>query len=485
VTGRFAPAQTVARSNQDVMTRYSRTPAARPSLLLSSAALVLLLNLTPAVASAGVQAAQDDAAVAAAPQRLEQTLRSVVVIEPGPAGAGPASGSGSGFVFDAAGHIITNAHVIGAARTVTVGLIDGRRFEAEVVGVDPRTDIAVVRLPAGTGVPALVVAEGADGAPGVGSPVFALGNPMGFRFSVTSGVISGAGRTYDVLTPVEFLQHDAALNPGNSGGPLVDSRGRVLGVNTATPPETIFDIGIGLAIPAALAADVARRLIADGAIPRGALGVRVSHADTAVAGALGAEGLQGALVDEVEPGGAADRAGVRGGDLILAIDRTPVAFPREVLSQIMAHRPGDRVTLDFVREGRHRSTVITLQPDAGAVYGAARRVGLKRADEDPDLGLRLEVAEAQGGAVVADITPGSAAQLYGLGAGDRIEAVNGVAIGDVDDFRRRLGLAAGTVVVLRVERPGLGVRHVNIPRTWADSLSRQPGMPSEQQSAPL
>jgi S1-C subfamily serine protease len=463
--------------------------------LLSATAIALTLGLVPTVSTAMIRGPGNDPGGVTArsasevdpePSGLDQALRSVVVIEPGPAGSGPASGSGSGFVFDAGGHVITNAHVVGAARSVTVGLIDGRRFQAEVVGTDPRTDIAVVRLPAGVDLPpALDLVDATDAGHGVGSPVFALGNPMGFRFSVTSGVISGAGRTYDVLTPVEFLQHDAALNPGNSGGPLVDSLGRVLGVNTATPPETIFDIGIGLAIPAALVADVARRLVADGTIPRGALGVRVSHADTAVAAALGAEGVQGALVDEVEPGGAADRAGVRAGDLILAIDRTPVALPREVLSQIMAHRPGDRVTLDFFRNGQRRTVAISLQQDVGDVQGPARGVGLKRSEDEPDLGLQLEAAEGRTGAVVTSVTPGSAAQIYGLGAGDRIEAINGRTIGDASEFSQRLGNAAGGLVVLRVERPGLGVRHVNIPRTWAEGLSRQPGIPSEQQSGPL
>lgn len=462
--------------------------------LLSATAIALTLGLVPTVSTAMIRGpgndpggvtAQSASEVDPEPSGLDRALRSVVVIEPGPAGSGPASGSGSGFVFDSGGHVITNAHVVGAARIVTVGLIDGRRFQAEVVGTDPRTDIAVVRLPAGVDLPALDLVDAMDAGHGVGSPVFALGNPMGFRFSVTSGVISGAGRAYDVLTPVEFLQHDAALNPGNSGGPLVDSLGRVLGVNTATPPETIFDIGIGLAIPAALVADVARRLVADGIIPRGALGVRVSHADTAVAAALGAEGAQGALVDEVEPGGAADRAGVRAGDLILAIDRTPVALPREVLSQIMAHRPGDRVTLDFFRNGQRRTVAISLQQDVGDVQGPARGVGLKRSEEEPDLGLQLEAAEGRTGAVVASVTPGSAAQIYGLGAGDRIEAINGRTIVDASEFSQQLGNVAGGLVVLRVERPGLGVRHVNIPRTWAEGLSRQPGIPSEQQSGPL
>lgn len=463
------------------------TQSARRLRPVSAAAIALALCLAPAVSSATVQQGQCGIASSAvpAPDALEQALRSVVVISAGSGRPGPVSGSGSGFVFDRLGHVITNAHVVGAARTVTVGLIDGRRFEAAVVGVDARTDIAVVRLPPEADARPLCLAGGADEGGRIGSPVFALGSPMGFQFSVTSGVISGSGRLYDVLTPVEFLQHDAALNPGNSGGPLVDPLGRVLGVNTATPPETIFDIGIGLAIPVSLVADVAAQLIAEGSIARGALGIRVSHADQAVASALGVEGLQGTLVDEVEPGGAADRAGMQAGDLILAIDRRPVAFARDILAQTMPHRPGDRVTLDFVREGRRRSAVITLQPDVAAVPGAVRQVGMGRRDDDQDLGLRLEAAEGQAGAMIADVVPGSPAQLYGLGAGDRVEAVNGLAIDDAAHFRRRLDLAAGAVVVLRVERRGVGVRHINIPRTPTDGLSRQPGMPSEQQSAPL
>jgi len=459
--------------------------------LLSATALTLGLGLVPAVSTAMIRGPGNDPSGVTArsasevdpePSGLDRALRSVVVIEPGPAGSGPASGSGSGFVFDSGGHVITNAHVIGAARTVRVGLMDGRSVDAVVVGTDPRTDIAVVRLPAGVEAPALDLLDPVEDVPALGAPVFALGHPMGYRFSVTSGVISGAGRSYDVITPVDFLQHDAALNPGSSGGPLVDLEGRVLGVNTATPPETLFDIGIGLAIPIALAAEVAQQLIADGSIVRGALGLRVSHADAQVAAALGAGEVEGALIDSVEPDGAAARAGLMAGDLILAIDGQPVAYPRDVLARTMPHRPNERVRLDFVRAGQRRSAVVTLGPDRPSMVSRVGLIAASPPGSDDELGLEVGLDPDGRGAVVTDVAMGSLAQTYGLSPGDRIEAVNGRAVARPDEVHAALGRARGTLVVLRVERQGQGQRHINLPRTLVDSVSRRPGLASEQQS---
>ncbi|MBU1346843.1 MAG: trypsin-like peptidase domain-containing protein [Alphaproteobacteria bacterium] len=454
---------------------------------VSIAAMALAISLTPVPAAAAIQTLESSAEAvgAASPRRtMAEALRSIVLIGPADAGSGPASGTGSGFVFTGGGEVLTNAHVVGAARTVRATLFDGRSFDADVVGVDARTDIAVVRLPPeASAAPLALAGPGRDLPPG--SPVYALGNPMGFGFSVTSGVISGVGRSYDVVTPVDFLQHDAALNPGSSGGPLVDADGVVVGVNTATPAETIFDIGIGLAIPSDFADDVARRLIADGSIERGALGLRVSYADSAVAAALGVEGVAGALVDEVEADSAAGRAGLLAGDLILTIDQEPVAFPRDVLARTMRRAPGERVTIDFVRSGRRRSAVVTLQRDAPARAAAGRISGGAHGEEDADLGLSLGPAPDGSGAVVVDVVFGSLAQTYGLGPGDRIEAVNGATVAGPEDVRVRLARATGAVVVLRVERQGLGVRHINLPRTLADSMSRRPGLAAEQQSSPL
>lgn len=454
---------------------------------VSVVAMALAIGLTPVGPGAAAQTVQQSSVTdgLAAPRRtVADALRSVVLIGPADAGSGPASGTGSGFVFTARGEVLTNAHVVGAARIVRATLLDGRSFDAEVVGIDIRTDIAVVRLPPGADTAPLTLAD-PDRDLSPGSPVYALGNPMGFGHSVTSGVLSGTGRSYDVVTPIDFLQHDAALNPGSSGGPLVDADGVVLGVNTATPPQTIFDIGIGLAIPAGLAGDVARRLIADGSIARGALGLRVSYADPAVAAALGVDGVSGALVDEVESDSAAGRAGILAGDLILTIDQHPVAFPRDVLARTMRHGPGDRVTVDFVRSGRRRSAVVTLQRDAPARSVVGQIAGGAHGDEEADLGLRLGSSPDGPGALVVDVVFGSLAQTYGLGPGDRIQAVNGAIVAGPQDARARLARATGPLVVLRVDRQGLGVRHINLPRTVADSVSRGPGLASEQQSSPL
>lgn len=445
-------------------------PIIRPGVIAVTVALALLV---PAATAARIRAP----ASADANPGIARALRSVVVI--GPSRWGPASGAGSGFVFTSGGEVMTNAHVVGSARWVSVTLFDGRVLEAVVVGVDVRTDIAVIRLPPDARVTPLQIA-GPDRVTPPGAPVYALGHPMGFQFSVTSGVIAGEGRFYDVVTPVAFLQHDAALNPGSSGGPLVDETGVVLGMNSATPPQTLFDIGIGLAIPAFEASEIAERLIADGVIQRGALGLRVSHADAMVAAALGAGARAGALIDTVERGGASERAGLEPGDLILAIEGEPVALPREVVARTMAHGPGDRVRVDFVRSGRRRSAIVTLQRDVPE--DPAR---LHTGPAEPEtLGLSFGPS-AEGGVRVTDVVSGSLAQTYGIGSGDRIQAVNGVAVDGPDAALERLAEATGRLVVLRVERLGVGVRHINLPRTRAGAASRPPGLPTEQPSPPL
>jgi len=474
---------------QDVAPCVESQQENMPKLLIrsgpiSTLALAVAIGLTPLIASAAVHTSRHDGPVLpaeASRPTLADALRSVVVIGPGDPQAGPASGSGSGFVFTDEGHVMTNAHVVGSAATVSVTFIDGRRFQAAVVGVDPRTDIAVVRLPADAEAVPLTLA-GPDQVHLPGAQVYALGNPLGYAFSVTSGVISGEGRTYDVITPVDFLQHDAALNPGSSGGPLVDIDGLVLGVNTATPAETIFDIGIGLAIPGGLASQVGGRLIAEGSIVRGALGLRVSHADRMVAAALGAGDVEGALIDSVEPGGASAQAGLRAGDLLLAIDHQAIAYPRDVMARTMSHGPGHRVTVDFVRSGRPGSAIVTLERDSPTLVGRVGLVAAGGAHDGGDLGLRVGPEEGRPGAVVTDVVMGSRAQNYGLAPGDRVVAVNGMMVASPEEVRAWIGGASGSLVVLRVERPGVGLRHVSIPRTPADSVSRRPGLASEQQS---
>lgn len=443
----------------------------KPIYRVGAVALTLALALSAPVAVA----AQDRGPASAdAVQSIARALRSVVVI--GPSRRGPPSGSGSGFVFTSRGEVLTNAHVVGSARRVSVTLFDGQVLEAVVVGVDVRTDVAVVRLPGGAGVAPLLLSA-PDFIHVAGEPVYALGHPMGFQFSVTSGVISGAGRFYDVVTPVAFLQHDAALNPGSSGGPLVDGTGVVVGMNTATPPQTLLDIGIGLAIPASQAAEIGERLIVEGAIQRGALGLRVSHADSAVAAALGAGDGAGALIDAVEAGGASERAGLVVGDLILEVDGDPVALPREVLTRTMTHGPGDRVRVDFIRSGRRRSAMVTLQRDAPQEAAV-----LPAGPADPlNLGLSFGPS-TDGGVMVTNVAFGSIAQTYGIGAGDRIQAINGIVVDGPETVLNGLADATGRLVVLRVERQGLGVRHINVPRTRADAASRPPGLPTEQPS---
>ena len=389
---------------------------------------------------------------------------------------------GSGFVFDGQGHVVTNAHVVGAADRVRIQTRDGRIVFARVIGRDGRSDIAVLEPEEPLGLQPLRFAESI---PLIGQTVFALGNPMGFQFSASRGIVSAHGRYYDVNWPVAMLQHDAALNPGNSGGPLIDQSGRVIGMNTATPPATMFDIGIGLALPAPVVQEVASTLIRGGFVRRGALGVQVSAADEAVAEALGASGRRGLLIDVLAPGGAAERAGLHAGDLILSIDEAPVRFARDILQLTMASRPGDAVVVEFARRGEIRRLVVHLgqdRPDGGLRRGTIVSEAVAR--ETSDVGLVFS-GQAGSGVELGEVRADSAADREGLRRGDVVLAIGGRVVATVAEAQEAVRAATGDLLVLRVERPGREVRHVVLPRSDRAAAARQIGDPDGQPSGPI
>jgi S1-C subfamily serine protease len=305
----------------------------------------------------------------------EQAAPSVVEIEVGgdaEPGFSPdeRTSGGSGFVFDEAGHIITNAHVVAGALDVRVRFADGRVVDGNVVGTDPSTDVAVISVEAPDGeLTPLELGSSADVRPG--QPVVALGSPLGFEGSVTAGIVSGVDRTIrapDNATITGAIQTDAALNSGNSGGPLLDASGKVIGVNAQVRSPTI-----GFAIPIDTVRDVAQRLIADGEIERGFLGVR---AQTVTEPAVDELGLpRGAQIVAVEDDTPAARANLspgddtemvdgqeftRDGDVIVAVDGETVEGAEELQSAIGNHEPGDRVTLTISRSGEERRVTVTL-----------------------------------------------------------------------------------------------------------------------------
>ncbi len=445
--------------------------------------------LTISVPTAPVQASESDSATAATtasePTRIEIAMRSVVTISYGDEEDDP---DGSGFVAHASGYIVTNTHVVPRRRgdTVRIAFVDGRTYVGTVVGRDPRTDLAVVKITPET--PLVPLKLAASSRAGLGTRVYALGSPMGKRFSVTSGIISGYDRAYDAAWPVDFLQHDAALNPGNSGGPLIDEQGQVLGVNTATPPETLFDMGIGLAVPAELVARIVPELVASGAVSRGALGVKVSSADTEIAAALGAPGTKGLLVDEVLPGSAAQSAGLQTGDIIVKLGERRLLLARDLSLALLDSRPGEIRTLTVVRGGNTIEQDIVLGPDDPDAGERGRAASLTLdpvapTEDSPAFGLVFE--ERAGRIVIAAVTEGSIAQLYGLYEGDVLLALNGNPAGGIGSLRTRIKFLDGEVAVLRFAREGMGVFHVALPLTADVAAARRPGQQKRFPQGPL
>ena len=283
-------------------------------------------------------------------------------------------GTGSGFVWDRLGHVVTNDHVIAGASAATVRLADGRAYNAVLVGTSPAHDLAVLRIGVGTGRPEpLPIGTSHDLR--VGQKVFAIGNPFGLDWTLTTGIISALNRELPSETGAvieRLIQTDAAINPGNSGGPLLDSAGRLIGVNTAIYSPSGGSAGIGFAVPVDTVNRVVPRLIAQGRYIRPSLGIR---AEEQLNAALSARlGIEGVFVLEVEPGSAAERAGIRParlgrdagfqtGDVILEVEGRPLRRVAELLAALDWHAPGDTITLTILRDGTRLTITVTL--DAG------------------------------------------------------------------------------------------------------------------------
>jgi serine protease Do len=276
--------------------------------------------------------------------------------QPPPAEAPRRQGQGSGFIVAASGIIVTNHHVVGGAAEVRVKLADGREFPARVLGSDARTDLAVLKIEA-TGLPTV---RFADTSPRVGEPVMAMGNPFGLGGTVTSGIVSARGRDIGAGPADQFLQHDAAINPGNSGGPLFDLQGRVVGVNTAILSPTGGSIGIGFAVPAEVATKVVAELRETGTVSRGWFGIVLAPVDPTLAAALGRDGTQGAVVREVADGSPAAKAGLRVGDVIVALAGKPVESPRDVTRTASTSAIGERMMVQVLRRDGTHQVAVTL-----------------------------------------------------------------------------------------------------------------------------
>ncbi len=352
-------------------------------------------------------------------------------------------GQGSGFLVDASGYIVTNNHVAGGAEKITVTLQDGRKFDATLVGSDPRTDLALIKIDAAS-LP--YVAFGDSDNARVGDWVVAIGNPFGLGGTATAGIISARGRDIrlDQYNDNDYLQLDAPINFGNSGGPVFNVAGQVVGVNTAIFSPNGGNVGIGFAIPANQAKDIIADLRESGSVERGWLGVQIQDLDEDLARSLRMNGTDGALVVEVVGDGPAARGGVQAGDVITRLNDREIDSTRTLSRAVAAATPNSGAKVTVWREGRSRELTVELgeaQNEAVAAAnsgsgGAAQRsapLGLSlRALTDGDRAM-LGIPSDVNGAVVANVTPGSPAAEKGIRAGDVITRVNQQAVTGVGD----------------------------------------------------
>jgi serine protease Do len=376
-------------------------------------------------------------------------------------------GTGSGFILDSAGHIITNNHVVVNAERVIVTLSDGRDWEAEVIGADPNTDVAVVKVdPAHTG-PLQPAALGDSDSLQVGDWVLALGNPLDLAFTVTAGIVSAKGRNLRILrnqmnSQLEaFIQVDAAINPGNSGGPLVDLFGRVVGVNTAIQSPTGSFSGAGFAIPINLVRKVADDLIRYGVVHRPRLGVSIQDVNSADAELYRLPSLAGVEISSVTPGLPAEKAGLEMGDVVLAVNDVPVESVTDLQVRIAGLQPGGKVKLGLIRAGKPMEATVTLAEFAPAEPMARP---ITRATDRPRLGFSARLISARQARslglepkemiVIVGFDPYGPAYETEMNANVQLLEINGQRIESLEDIERiAAGLEPGQVVSVVVLPP--------------------------------
>jgi serine protease Do len=388
-------------------------------------------------------------------------------------------GSGSGFIVSKDGYILTNHHVVDGSDQVTVRLLDRREFKAKIVGTDPNTDLAVLKIEAKNLVPAPL---GKSSTARVGEWVLAVGNPLGdnLTFTVTSGIISAKGRSLALpgqsdRSIQDFIQTDAAINPGNSGGPLVSVRGEVIGVNSAIASQTGFYSGYGFAIPIDLAHRVMDQIIAGGRVDRVAIGVSVQNATANDAEYVGLPEIRGVLVQDFSEGSPARKAGIEAGDIIVSVDGAPVEYVGQLQQQVAFRKAGEKVKVEVARKGGVRKTFEVRLQGLPAPDVATRNTG--DSDDDTDssdeaaaaiglLGLtvqpvdqraveQFELRPEQRGLMVTGVTAGGPAQGEVAepdnGGPDIILSVEGKPVKSVADLKQALkGNKSGDIVTLRL-----------------------------------
>src|SRR5918996_512335 len=369
----------------------------------------------------------------------------------------PRRGLGSGVIIDPSGVALTNAHVVEGAGQVEVTLLDGTKHKAKVVGLDKKTDVAVLRLEAdGKKFPFLPLGDSNEVQ--VGDWVLAVGSPFGLQATVTSGIVSAKARQIGAGPYDDFLQTDAAINPGNSGGPLVNMRGEVIGINTAIVRG---GSGIGFAIPASMAKRVSAQLLETGKVTRGWLGVVLQPLTPDLAASFGAQAKKGVLVSEVTPESPAAKAGLRSGDIVLEVDGRIVDSPGDVARAVGLADPGRKTKLTLWRDKARRTVDVVLGEAPGERQ--ASRLGFEVRPLTPELARELDRRSTQG-VVVTRVEDGSAAEEAGIRRGDVIVEVNRQPVRTLADFERTTrDIPKGERLTVRVERGDVALYMAMVP----------------------
>jgi serine protease Do len=381
-------------------------------------------------------------------------------------------GVGSGVIATKDGYILTNNHVVEHADEVKVALQDGREFTAKVIGRDPKSDVAVIKIDA-KDLPAVPMAD--SDKVEVGDVVLALGNPFGIGQTVTTGIVSAKGRGNMGLDYEDFIQTDAAINPGNSGGALVDADGRLVGINTAILSHSGGNQGIGFAIPVNLARDVMGSLVKDGHVTRGYLGVMIQDITPGLAKEFKLKDNTGALIGDVTPKGPAEKAGLKSGDLLVEFNGKKVTDSRHLKLEVARTHPGETVPVKVLRDGTAKTLEVTVKTLPGTEEvakaekdgndtGTLNGVGV--ADLDKNARQQFEVPETVKGAVVTEVKPDSAAAEAGLKPGDIIQEINRKPVKSAEEAVRLTENPGDKTTLLRVWREG-GSRFVVVDESKA------------------
>lgn len=376
---------------------------------------------------------------------------------------------GSGFIISADGYVVTNNHVVDHASDVEVTLDSGKTLSAKVIGTDKRTDLALLKISDGEKLPFV---DWSSGNPRIGDWVIAVGNPFGLGGSVTAGIVSARGRDIGAGPYDDFLQIDAPVNRGNSGGPAFDIHGNVIGVNTAIYSPSGGSVGIGFAIPAEVAKDVVAALKEKGAVARGWIGVKIQNVTPEIADSMGLKSTKGALVSQPQSGAPAEAAGLKAGDVIIAVNGETIDGPRELARRIAALGPKKTVDLTYLRNGAEKSAKLTLGvlPDEKEARADTEKDGGESGSSVAGLGVEVAPASQVRGAggaglVVTDVDPDSAAAQKGVRRGDVIVEAAGRPINSQSDLSSAIDAARqeGRKSVLLRLKSADGMKFVAVP----------------------